>query len=88
MTFKFLIFILFLSVAEIAHLLKEGIWEHKYAFGILKIVILNTIILTILLIKSFYFGVLLKIKEVMPKIIKSAAKAFMTPLKTPKKESK
>ena len=88
MTFKFLIFILFLIVAEIAHLLKKGILEHKYAFGILKIMILNTIFLTILSIKSFSFGVLLKIKEVMPKIIKSAAKAFMTPLKTPKKESK
>ena len=87
MAFKVLIFILFLIVAEIAHLLKEGIYEHKYAFGILKIMILNTIFLTILSIKSFYFGVLLKIKEVMPTIIKSAAKVLMTPLKTPKKET-
>ena len=86
MTFKVLIFLLFSIVAEITHLLKEGIWEHKYAFGMLKIMILNTIFLMILSIKSFYFGILLKIKEVLPKIIKSAAKAFMTPLKTPKKE--
>ena len=87
MAFKVLIFILFLIVAEIAHLLKEGIYEHKYALGILKIMILNTIFLTILSIKSFYFGVLLKIKEVMPTIIKSAAKVLMTPLKTPEKET-
>ena len=87
MAFKVLIFILFLIVSEIAHLLKEGIYEHKYAFGILKIMIINTIFLMILSIKSFYFGVLLKIKEVMPTIIKSAAKVLMTPLKTPKKET-
>ena len=59
-----MIFLLFLIVAEIVQLLKEGILEHKYkyALGILKIMILNTIFLTILSIKSFYFGVLLKIK--------------------------
>lgn len=86
MTFKVLLFILSLIIAEIIHLIKEGIWEHKYAFGILKIMILNTVFLTILSIKSFYLGILLKIKEMMPKILKSAAKVLMTPIKTPQKE--
>ena len=73
-------------MAEIAHLIKQGIIEHKFAFGILKIMVLNTIFLLILYVKSFYLNVLLKIKKVMPEIIKSAAKAIMTPIKTPKKE--
>ena len=86
MIFKVLLFILFLIVAEIFQLLKEGIIEHKLTVEILKILILNTAFLTILSVKSFYFGILLKIKEVMPKIIKSAAKILSTPLKTHKKE--
>ena len=67
-------------------LIKQGIIEHKFAFGILKIMVLNTIFLLILYVKSFYLNVILKIKKVMPKIIKSADKAIMTPIKTPKKE--
>ena len=86
MTFKILLFILLLIIAEIVHLIKQGIIEHKFAFGILKIMVLNTIFLLILYVKSFYLNVLLKIKKVMPEIIKSAAKAIMTPIKTPKKE--
>ena len=86
MTFKALLFILFLIVAEIFQLLKEGIIEHKLTVEILKILILNTAFLTILTVKSFSFRILLKIKEVMPKIIKSAAKILSTPLKTHKKE--
>ena len=86
MTFKALLFILFLIVAEIFQLLKEGIIDHKLTVEILKILILNTAFLTILTVKSFYFRILLKIKEVMPKIIKSAAKILSNPLKTHKKE--
>ena len=48
--------------------------------------VLNTIFLLILYVKSFYLNVLLKIKKIIPEIIKSAAKAIMTPIKTPKKE--
>ena len=84
MTFKVLFFILFLIVAEIILLLKEGIIEHKLAVEILKILILNTAFLTILSEKLFYFGILLKIKVVMSKSIKSSAKILSTPLKTPK----
>ena len=80
MIFKVFFFILFLIVAEIILLLKEGIIEHKMAFEILKILILNTAFLTILSVKSFYFGILLKIKEEMPKIIKFADKILSTPL--------
>ena len=42
MVFKVLLLILLLIVTEIYQLLKEGIAEHKFAFGILKILILNT----------------------------------------------
>ena len=86
MTFKILLFLLLLIVAEIYHLIKEGIAEHKFAFGILKILVLNTLFLSILSIKSFYIGILLKIKEAIPPIIRSAAKVLITPIKTPKKD--
>ena len=86
MTFKILLFILLLIVAEVVHLLNEGIVEHKLAFGILKIMILNIIFLVILSVKSFYLNVLIKIKKVMPEIIKSAAKVIMTPIKSSKDE--
>ena len=86
MTFKILLFLLLLIVAEIYHLIKEGIAEHKFAFGILKILVLNTLFLSILSIKSFYIGILLKIKEATPPIIRSAAKVLITPIKTPKKD--
>ncbi len=85
MAFKVLLLILLLIVTEIYQLLKEGIAEHKFAFGILKILILNTIFLSILSIKSFYLGILVKIKDAIPPIIKTAAKAILTPMKTPKK---
>jgi len=86
MTFKVLLFLLLLIVAEIFHLVKEGITQHKYAFGILKILILNTIFLSILSVKSLYLGFLIKIKKVMPTIINTAVKALSTPIKTPKKD--
>ena len=85
MTFKALLFILFLIVSEIIHLVKEGVAEHKYAFGILKILILNTIFLFVLSIKYFSFGILGKIKEAIPPLIKTATKVILTPIKTPKK---
>ena len=86
MTFKILLFILFLIVAEIYRLFKEGIMEHKFAFGIQKVRILNTIFISILSARSFYLGILIKIKDAIPPIIKTAAKAFATPIKTPKKD--
>ena len=86
MTFKILLLILFLIIVEIIHLIKEGIADHKFAFGILKILVLNTIFISLLSIKSFYLGFLIKLKEAIPPIIKTAAKVIMTPIKTPKKE--
>ena len=86
MTFKALLFILFLIVSEIIHLVKEGVAEHKYAFGILKILILNTIFLFVLSIKYFSLGILGKIKEAIPPLIKTATKVILTPIKTPKKK--
>ena len=60
--------------------------EYKFAFGILKEMILNTIFISILSARSFYLGILIKIKEAIPPIIKTAAKTFATPIKTPKKD--
>ena len=85
MAFKVLLLILLLIVTEIYQLLKEGIAEHKFAFGILKILILNTIFLSRLSIKSFYLGILVKIKDSIPPIIKSVTKSLLTPMKIPKK---
>ena len=65
MTFKALLFILFLIVAEIFQLLKEGIIEHKLTVEILKILILNTDFLTILTVKSFSFRILLKMMNIL-----------------------
>ena len=86
MVFKILLFILFLIIAEIYKLIREGIIQHKYAYGILKILILNTAFLSILAVKSLYLGILIKIKESIPPILKSAAKVLITPVKSPKRE--
>ena len=85
MTFKILLFLLLLIVAEIYHLIKEGIAEHKFAFGIQKFLVLNTLFLSILSIKSFYTGILLKMKESISPIFIAATKMLITPIKTPKK---
>ena len=87
MTFKILMFIFVLIIAEIIRSLKEGIAGHRMALGILKILILNTAFLVILSINSFYLGIVLRIKKVVPEIIKTAAKVPSTPLKNIKKEN-
>ena len=86
MAFKILLFIFILIIAEIYKLIKEGIIQHKYAYGILKILILNTIFLLILAVKSLYIGILIKIKEAIPPILETAAKVLITPIKKPKNE--
>ena len=83
MAFKLLLFLLFLMILETYQLLKEGIAEHKYAFGIIKILILNTLFISILSVKSFYMEIFLKIKKAIPPIIRTAAKVLTTPLKSP-----
>ena len=86
MAFKILLFLLFLMILEIYQLLKEGIADHKFAFGIIKILILNTLFISILSVKSFYMGILLKIKKAIPPIIRTAAKVLKTPTKSPQKD--
>ena len=54
MTFKILLFILLLIIAKIVHLKKQGIIEHKFAFGIRQIMALNTIFLLILYVITFF----------------------------------
>ena len=70
---------------EIVNLLQNGIMEHKIAYGMLKIIFLNTLFISILALKSFYLNIIVKIKDVVPPIVKTAAKIFATPIKTPKK---
>ena len=66
--------------------IKEGIADHKFSFGILKILLLNTMIISLLSIKTFYLRFIIKLKEAIPPIIKIATKVIMTQNKTPKKE--
>jgi len=70
---------------EIVNLLQNGIMEHKIAYGMLKIIFLNTLFISILALKSFYLNIIVKIKDAVPPIVKTAAKIFATPIKTPKK---
>jgi len=70
---------------EIVNLLQNGIMEHKIAYGMLKIIFLNTLFISILALKSFYLNIIVKIKDAVSPIVKTAAKIFATPIKTPKK---
>ena len=83
MVFKLILLIFAFIIVEIYNLLNDRIVEHKYAFGLLKVLLLNTLIVTILFVKSFYFGIFSKIKEIIPPIIKTATKVLTTPLKSP-----
>ena len=81
--FKIFIAIICLIFYESLDLYLKGILEHPLAFGILKIIFLNTILLMIVFIKA---NILIKIKEAIPPILKTAAKLILTPVKTPKKD--
>ena len=70
---------------EIVNLFQNGIMDHKIAYGMLKIIFLNTLFISILALKSFYLSILVKIKEAVPPIVKTAAKIFATPIKSSKK---
>ena len=85
MLFKFLFALLALIVLEVINLFKNGIMEHKLAYGILKVIILNTLLISVLALKSFYLNLLIKIKDSVPPIIETAVKILATPIKTPKK---
>ena len=88
MLFKILFGLLVLILFEVIDLFKQGIMEHKLAYGILKILILNVAFASVLALKSFYINFLIKIKDALPPIIKAAAKIFVTPLKTPRDKTK
>ena len=85
MIFKILFGLLVMILFEIVNLLQNGIMEHKIAYGMLKIIFLNTLFISILALKSFYLNIIVKIKDAVPPIVKTAAKIFATPIKTPKK---
>ena len=57
MVFKLILLIFAFIIVEIYNLLNGRIVEHKYAFGLLKVLILNTLVVSILFIKAFYFGI-------------------------------
>ena len=81
--FKIFIAIICLIFYESLDLYLKRIFEHPLAFGILKIIFLNTILLMIVFIKA---NILIKIKESIPSLLKTAAKLILTPVKTPKKD--
>ena len=81
--FKIFIAIICLIFYESLDLYLKGIFEHPLAFGILKIIFLNTILLMIVFIKA---NIRIKIKEAIPPILKTAEKLILTPVKTPKKD--
>ena len=85
MIFKILFGLLMMILFEIVNLLQNGIMEHKIAYGMLKIIFLNTLFISILALKSFYLNIIVKIKDAVPPLVKTAAKIFATPIKTPKK---
>ena len=85
MIFKILFGLLVMILFEIVNLLQNGIMEHKIAYGMLKIIFLNTLFISILALKSFYLNIIVKIKDAVPPLVKTAAKIFATPIKTPKK---
>ena len=85
MIFKILFGLLVMILFEIVNLLQNGIMEHKISYGMLKIIFLNTLFISILALKSFYLNIIVKIKDAVPPIVKTAAKIFATPIKTPKK---
>ena len=70
---------------EIVNLFQNGIVDHKIVYGRLKIIFLNTLFVSILTLKSFCLSILVKIKEAVPPIVKTAAKIFATPIKSSKK---
>ena len=81
MVFKLILLIFAFIIVEIYNLLNDRIVEHKYAFGLLKVLLLNTLIVTILFVKSFYFGIFSKIKEIIPPIIKTCNQSFVYSIK-------
>ena len=88
MIYKILLGLIALILLELVNLFHNDIMKHKLAYGILKIVILNTILISVLALKSFYLNLLLKIKDVVPPIIETAAKILATPFKTPNRTPK
>ena len=85
MIFKILFGLLMIILFEIVNLFQNGIMNHKIAYGMLKIILLNTLFISILALKSFYLNILIKIKEAVPPIVKTAAKIFETPIKSSNK---
>ena len=77
MVLKLILLIFAFIITEIYKLLNERIEEHKYAFDLLKVLLLNKIILTILFVKSFYIGIFSKIKEIIPPILKLKPKFWL-----------
>ena len=68
---KIFLAIIVLILYESLDLYLKGIFEHPLAFIILKILFLNKILLMIVFIKA---NILIKIKETIPPILKTAEK--------------
>ena len=88
MIYKILLGLIALILLELVNLFHNDIMKHKLAYGILKIVILNTILISVLALKSFYLNLLLKIKDVVQPIFETVGKILSILFKTPNRTSK
>ena len=85
MAYKILLGLNLLIIYEMIDLINDGITSHKFGFGLLKILILNTIfLLGLLFFKISYIEIYGKIKKAINPLIETANKVLMTPIKSSK----
>ena len=84
MAYKILLGLNLLIIYEMIVLINDGITSHKFGFGLLKILILNTILLGLLFFKISYIEIYGKIKKAINPLIETAKKVLMTPIKSSK----
>ena len=86
MAYKILLGLNLLIIYEMMDLINDGITSHKFGFGLLKILILNTILLGLLFFKISYIEIYGKIKKVINPLIETTKKVLKTPIKSSKSE--
>ena len=74
MAYKILLGLNLLIIYEMIDLINDGITSHKFGFGILKILILNTILLGLLFFKISYIEIYGKIKKAINPLLKQLKK--------------
>ena len=84
MAYKILLRLNSLIIYEMIDLINDGITSHKFGFGLLKILKLNTILLGLLFFKISYIEIYGKIKKAINPLIETSKKVLMTPIKSSK----